>query len=107
VARHKLSPNAQRRALARAADKLGRQREKLGALEVGGSPERPIDVVSASLVESMARSAACLRCGSPVTVDEHAAETVKGRRLRIARVRCCQCGAPRAIYFRIAGGEPN
>jgi hypothetical protein len=107
VARHKLSPNAQRRALARAAEKLGRERERLARLEPGGAADRPIDVVSASIVESMARAGACPRCEGPVNVDEHAARTVEGRRLRIARVRCPRCGAGREIYFRIVGGEAN
>ena len=105
--RRKLSPRAERRALARAADKLGHAREKLAKLEAGGAPERPIDVVSASQVEPIALSAQCLRCEAPVRVEEHAAETIEGRRLRVVCVICPQCAAQRTLYFRIVGGELN
>jgi hypothetical protein len=32
---------------------------------------------------------------------EHAAETIDGVRLRVARVTCTACGTGRAIYFRL------
>jgi hypothetical protein len=35
-------------------------------------------------------------------VAEHAAETVDGVRLRVARVACTTCGSRRAIWFRLA-----
>ena len=51
-----------RRNLARAADKLGDQRERLAALEAGGSPERPLEVVSSAVIEVRALRDRCLRC---------------------------------------------
>jgi ferredoxin len=99
--RKKLSPKAERRAMARAQEKLGKKREQLAKIEAGGSPERPIDVVSASVVETRATSIPCPRCLGTCRVEEHAAETVEDRRLRIARMKCAQCGTGRAVYFRI------
>ena len=82
--------------------KLADQREKLATLEEGGSPRRPIEVESASQVEAHARSLPCLRCtGTSLRVDDHAAVTVDGRRLRVARMLCPDCGATRSVYFHI------
>jgi ribosomal protein S27AE len=101
MAKKQLSNNAQRRAAARAAEKLAVQREKLATLELGGSPARPIEVSSASLVDVRAKSELCLRCGGSCRLAEHTAETIDSRRLRVATVECAQCGARRAVYFRI------
>jgi hypothetical protein len=95
------SARGERRARDHALAKLARERERLAMIEDGGSPSRPIDVESASQVEPHARSIPCARCGQALRVDEHAAETVDGVRLRIARMACANCGAHRAIYFRI------
>jgi ferredoxin len=105
--RKKLSPKAERRAKARAAEKLAKKREKLAKIEAGGSPERPIEVVSASVVEPAATSMPCPTCLGACRVEEHAAETVDGKRLRIARMLCVQCGAKRAVYFKIVGQPLN
>ncbi len=95
-------PRTEKREAARAAEKLASQREKLAALEPGGAPDRPIDVATASVIEPHARSLACLRCGDPGTrVEEHEAREIAGRRLRIVRIGCSQCGARRVLYFRI------
>ena len=106
-AKKKLSPNAQRRARARAADKLARQRERLATLADGGAPDRPIDVVSASVIEAQAAGNACLRCAASCRVVEHAAATMGERRLRVVRLECPQCGTPRTVYFRIVGEALN
>ena len=47
----KKRPRTARRRAAREAEKLGDAREKLALLSPGGAEERPIDVVSASVVE--------------------------------------------------------
>jgi hypothetical protein len=107
AARKKLSPNAQRRARARAAEKLGLQRERLAALEPGGGPDCPIDVPSASVVEVHAQAMPCLRCGASTRVDAHSAETVEARRLRIVRLACPQCGAARMVHYRIVSAALN
>jgi len=95
-------PRTEKRIAARAADKLARRRESLAALEPGGAPDRPIDVTTASVIEVHARALACLRCGeSGVRIEEHEAREIEGRRLRVVRVACPQCGARRVVYFRI------
>jgi len=105
--RKKLSANAERRLRTRAEEKLGRTRERLARLQPGGEPGRPIDVVSASVVEAQARSMACPKCLGSCTVIEHGAETLQGQRLRIAKVICSRCGSHRAIHFRIVGDPLN
>jgi hypothetical protein len=101
------SERASRRAAERAQQKLTRQRVRLAALAVGGAPERPADVDSASVVESRAESEPCLVCGGPVGTVEHRAETHDDRRLRVAVVSCRRCGAKRAFYFRIGTTLPS
>lgn len=92
----------ERREAARAAEKLVLQREKLAALEPGGTPTRPIAVTTASVIEPHARALACLRCGeSGVRLEEHDAREIDGHRLRVVRLACPLCGARRVIYFRI------
>jgi len=105
--RKKLSANAERRLRTRAEEKLGRARERLARMQPGGEPGRPIDVASASVVEAQARSMACPKCLGPCQVVEHAAETMQGQRLRIAKVICNHCGSHRAIHFRIVGDALN
>lgn len=105
--RKKPSRSQERRAQARAEEKLVRKREKLAKLEAGGSPDFPIEVVSASVVEPKAKSMPCPRCLVPCRIEEHAAQTIDGKRLRIARVQCGQCGERRSIYFRIVGDSMN
>ncbi|MGH7284956.1 MAG: hypothetical protein ACRELY_25800 [Polyangiaceae bacterium] len=100
MAKRKLSPNAQRRAAQRAREKIADASEKLAKLERGGSPERPIELESASLVEPHARLP-CVRCGQEVRVIEHEAKTIGERRLRVVKTKCTRCGAIRVLYMRI------
>jgi hypothetical protein len=100
-------PRSARRAALRTADKLVRQREKLLSLEAGGSPERPIDVESASVVEPRAASFTCPRCEVALRVEAHHAPSVEGMRLRQAEVSCPRCGQRRSIWFRLAGPSLN
>ncbi len=94
-------PRAGRRALARDAEKLVERKRKLAALEPGGSPDRAIEVASASVVESHARAMPCALCEGTVRVDEHAVEDHRGLRLRVAHVVCSRCGSERPVYYRI------
>jgi hypothetical protein len=89
------------RADARQAAKDVRDRVRLAELLAGGAPHHPIPVVSASLVEPVARSLPCAVCGAEVRVDDHAAKTVGGAPLRLARVTCAMCGYERTVYFSI------
>jgi len=109
VAKRNATPRARTRAraLARAADKLARNRERLAALEPGGAPSRAIEVESASQVEPHALRMTCLRCGAPNRLDEHAAVTHEGEALRVAELSCPRCGAQRRLWFRIAPTLPS
>jgi hypothetical protein len=100
-------PRALRREEQRTLAKLQAARERLFSLEVGGSPERPLSVVSAAVVEAHAESVPCPRCAGRHEVLEHVALTVAGSRLREARLRCRQCGTTRSLWFRIADTGPN
>ncbi len=101
VAKRKLSPRAERRASGRAADKLARDRERLAYLEPGGDSALPIELESASQVEPHVRALGCLRCGADYRLEEHAAVTDQGQRLRVAKLLCPQCGARRDVWFRL------
>lgn len=95
---------AERRAQERDARKLVREKQKLAKLEVGGSPERPITVPSASVIEVHAASVPCPLCAGSFKIDEHAARTVGGRMLREVAVTCLRCGVSRSLWFSI--GSP-
>jgi hypothetical protein len=91
-----------RREAERAAVSLARDRERLFALEPGGSPERPIDVQAVSVVELRAVAVRCPRCDGEHRVDEHAAVTTEGgARLREMRLACRECGSKRSLWFRL------
>jgi hypothetical protein len=99
-------PRSERREAQRAAVKLAEGRLKLASVEDGGSPERPIDVTSASVVEPHAAGLGCAACGGSTRVEQHSAVTVEAasgvsHSLRVARVRCTRCGVERDIYFRL------
>lgn len=98
---------SERREADRAAGKLARDLDKLAAHAPGGSPERPIVIDSPSEVEVRARSTPCPICRGELRVGEHAAETIGGARLRVARVTCSVCRASRAIYFELAVSRLN
>jgi hypothetical protein len=100
------SARSERREVERAGVKLAEARLKLASLEAGGSPERPIEVTSASIVEPHAAGLACAACGESTRVEEHSAETLPDqsgvpRSLRVVRVRCTRCGVVRNVYFRL------
>jgi DNA-directed RNA polymerase subunit RPC12/RpoP len=87
---------------------LARDRERLFALEAGGSPARAIDVLSASVVESHALGVRCPLCEGAHEMLEHAAVvTESGARLREVHLRCRQCGSRRSLFFRLCESKPN
>ena len=96
----------ERREAEREAAKLTRVRMKLAALEPGGNPDRPIEVASASIIESHAASMPCAACGEQsLRVEEHAADLP--RRLRVVHVMCQRCGTRREVFFRIGTVLPS
>lgn len=100
-----MSPRQLVRQAQRAREQLAADRSRLFALEAGGSPARPLEVSSASVVETHALAVPCPRCDGAHELVEHAAITVDGVRLREARLRCRQCGTRRSLFFRLR--EPN
>jgi ribosomal protein S27AE len=90
-----------RREAQRAAAALAADRERLFALEPGGSAEHPIRVDAVAVVEVRALTRPCPRCGADHRLHEHVAVTVNGDRLREARLVCRQCGSRRSLWFRL------
>jgi hypothetical protein len=107
MAAKKRSPRAERRAVERDARKDVQLRARMLQLSPGGAPERPIEVGTASLVEPTARALRCALCDGALQLDEHAAETRDGIALRVAKMRCVRCGAPREVWFRIVSALLN
>jgi hypothetical protein len=107
MAAKKSRPRTKHREAARTLDKLQTARQRLFELEPGGSPERPLRVSSAAVVEAHAESVPCPRCEGKQDVVEHVAVTIKGARLREARLHCRQCGSKRSLWFRIGEALPN
>ncbi len=102
MGRGKPSARALRRGRARTHEKLVRDLDRLARLAPGGTPARPIEIASPAQVDVIAQAAPCALCGGTIRLEEHAAETVDGVRLRVARITCAACGTRRALYFRLA-----
>jgi hypothetical protein len=84
-------------------------RERLAAAAPGGARDRPIVVVSASVIESIACSTPCIQCGGELMLRTHAAppdHAAQGR-LRVTRMACRLCHAPREIWFLIEMPLPS
>jgi hypothetical protein len=98
-------PRRQQRERQRSLRKTVRKIERLADEMPGGSPERPIDVASASVVETKARSMPCVQCGA-VGMEirgERATSTARGVLRELAMV-CRRCHAGRAVWLRVVGG---
>lgn len=98
-------PRRQQREQQRVLRKSVRQLERLAAELPGGSPERPIDVASASVVETKARAIPCVQCETVEMqlLGDRATSTPRGVLRELAMV-CRQCHAARAVWFRVAAG---
>jgi hypothetical protein len=94
-------PRTERRERERELRKSVREREKLAAAAPGGAPANPLVVASASVIEGTARSTPCVQCGSELILGDHTAETFQGQSLRLVRLVCRLCHAPRALWFRL------
>ena len=98
-------PRRQQREQQRALRKTVRQLERLAAGLPGGSPEQPIDVAAASVVETRARAIACVQCEA-VEMEfrgDQATSTARGVLRELVMV-CRRCHAPRSVWFRVAPG---
>jgi hypothetical protein len=103
VPRPKRSRTA-RRETERALRRGVRERERLAALAPGGAPDRPLVVVSASLVEGQAQSTPCVQCGGELTLQSHTAPAAQLRRVHLV---CRRCHAPRELWFRLEPVLPS
>jgi rubredoxin len=65
----------------------------------GGDPLCPILVASPAVIERHAERWPCPVCQSAVRCEQHRAELLGGRRLRVAHVRCPRCGFARDLFF--------
>jgi hypothetical protein len=90
----KTRPRTARREEERAARQLVRDRQRLAALEPGGSRDRPIEVTSPSVIAVRVRNTPCPLCGDSLRLEEERAESAQ---LRTAAVRCSRCGVPRTL----------
>lgn len=76
-------------------------------MEPGGSFERPIQVDSAAVVESHARSLACLSCNGEVRVESHEATPTQAAIVRTVRIACKRCGHTRCVYIAVLPPRTN
>jgi len=67
----------------------------------GERPDSPIPVESAAEIEIHAGREDCPDCETPLKLDEHRADTIAGRHLRVVVMRCPRCGALPVRYFEI------
>lgn len=79
-------------------------KEELARLARGGSPDRPIRVASASVIEARTTALPCPHCSGEYRVVEH---TRPVPHLRKVDVACRHCSTPRTLWFTIAPSEPN
>jgi hypothetical protein len=94
-------PRTDRRRSERALRKQVGARERLAAAAPGGARDRPIAVASASVIDGKARSTPCVQCGGELDVLGDAAPPDGGGTLRVVRLVCRRCHAPRQMWFRI------
>jgi hypothetical protein len=100
-------PRRKRREQDRELRKQVARTETLAARLPGGSPQSPIDVTSAAVVEVKARATPCVQCGGPLELrGDRATSTTRGVLREIALV-CRTCHAPRTLWFRVAATTPN
>jgi hypothetical protein len=95
------------RKLERGRHKLALAQRKLLLLEPGGSPERPLEVDSAAVIERRAESFTCPDSSQPLRAIEHESLEHAGELLRAVALACRGCGAPLRLYFRIRRAHLN
>lgn len=96
-----------RREKERALRKEVRRVEELAGRLPGATPELPIDVAAASVVEVKARATRCPQCGGELQLTGDRAETTPRGVLREIALACRICRAPRTMWFRIAPAGAN
>ncbi len=94
----KKPPKKKKRAPPTELTKLKRQ---LAEITPGGTPGRPIEVVSASVVELAALDRECIGCGGQPKLVDHTVIADPDRSLRAVRVRCPRCDTQRTLFVEI------
>ncbi|MGE0871107.1 MAG: hypothetical protein AB7P03_21260 [Kofleriaceae bacterium] len=79
-------------------------RERLASLVRGGSPDRPIAVASAAVIEIRVGAMNCADCGWTYRLLEHVRAAPGVRRVD---VECRGCSTHRSFWFRLTANEPN
>jgi hypothetical protein len=102
-----LRPRRQRREQERALRAAVKRVERLAEELPGGTPERPIEVASSSVIEPQARATRCPQCASELEIRADRAESTPRGVLRAIDVICRRCHAPRTLWFRIAAPGLN
>jgi hypothetical protein len=97
-------PRTERRQAERALRKDVGARQKLVVAGPGGARDRPLVVSSASVIDGRARSIPCIQCGGQLDLLQHTAESSA---LRLVKLICRLCHAPREIWFRIEAPQAN
>lgn len=92
----------QRRSAERARQKEVEVRRKLFQASEGGTPDRPILVSSASVIEARARDLLCPVCGGQTSIRQHEAVRTGVKRLRKIERTCMACGEASTLYFELA-----
>ena len=84
-----------------------RRVEALAGKLPGASPENPLEVSSASVVEGAARATPCVQCGGELELrGDRATSTARGVLRELALV-CRLCHVPRTLWFRVTPPAAN
>jgi hypothetical protein len=94
-------PRRRRREEGRAVRKAVRNTERLADLLPGADAARPIEVVSASVVEVRARATPCVECGGELDVHGDRADSTARGVLREMEMGCRRCHSRRTLWFRV------
>lgn len=82
-------------------DREARERIEAAMKTPGATAENPLEVTTASLVESVATTLPCVVCGEAVIAEDHSVDTTGAEPLRKVDVHCRRCGHRRPLYVRI------
>lgn len=82
--------------------RLVRERESFARQATGGSPQRPIEVGTASVIEVRAAQTPCPQCTGELRITAHEAPAPKLRRVDVC---CRQCCVSRSLWFRLVPPE--
>ncbi len=100
-------PRSQQREKQRALGKLAQKLDALVVESPGGSAERAIAVISASVIDGKARGFRCGRCEGELELKDHQAE-FRGRiQLRYVDLVCKACFHPRRVWFSLGAASGN